>query len=261
MVPSPKWKLVVDIGQPIKHSTNPSQREIATPLLHKSSSCTSVNANSNSTSKTLQVANGTGRDSRSDELVALLGEQMPHDPNSPQSSYLQHFMSLRLMMLKPSRSPEETEMEGILLSSYSSYKSSGRQQRDIAVMIARDYMFLKQQHQQMPPPAQHQSPQLTGLGLNPSFYQPGPVAQHYQAPAQQANLDASNHSVVGLALPHDGHNHHNQHHGAGIPDVSNHSHVHLGPPPAHHQQNGMTDVSNHSHNLNLGHHPAHRGNS
>lgn len=261
MVPSPKWKLVVDIGQPMKHSTNPSQREIATPLLHKSSSCTSVNANSNSTSKTLQVANGTGRDSRSDELVALLGEQMPHDPNSPQSSYLQHFMSLRLMMLKPSRSPEETEMEGILLSSYSSYKSSGRQQRDIAVMIARDYMFLKQQHQQMPRPAQHQSPQLTGLGLNPSFYQPGPVAQHYQAPAQQANLDASNHSVVGLALLHDRHNHHNQHHGAGIPDVSNHSIVHLGPPPAHHQQNGMTDVPNHSNNVNLGHHQAHRGNS
>ena len=61
-------------------------------------------------------------------------------------------MSLRLMLLKPSPTNEEIEKRGILLSSFASYLSSGRSKIDIAVMIARDYMFLMQQSQQKPSP-------------------------------------------------------------------------------------------------------------
>lgn len=98
----------------------------------------------------------SGRDSRLDDLVAILGENMPHDQNSVYYSYLSSFMSLRLMLLKPSPSKEEVEQQSTLLSSYTSYLSSGRTKSDIAVMIARDYMFLRRQNSMQPSP-QHQS--------------------------------------------------------------------------------------------------------
>jgi hypothetical protein len=206
LVPSPKWKLVVDIGK-----AN-SAHQLAAPAQPNPSTLAGVkNFNTN----LQESAAAGGRDPRIDELVALLGEQMPHDPHSPYSTYLQGFMSLRLMLLKPTRTSEEKELEGTLLSSYSSYKSSGRDNSDIAVMIARDFMFLQQQHQpQVQPQAQplHSGPPQAGG----NFYQ--------APPQQQGSMDASNHSVIGLGRqPHvdtTGQR--------GIPDVSNHSHIQLG---------------------------------
>lgn len=94
----------------------------------------------------------TEQEKQINDLVALLGESMPHDQNSPHYSFLSNFMSLRLMLLKPSPTNEEMEQRGTLLSSFASYLSSGRSKIDIAVMIARDFMFLRQQSQQKPSP-------------------------------------------------------------------------------------------------------------
>lgn len=90
----------------------------------------------------------SGRDTRIDEVVSLLGEFMPSDPNSPVAPYVSGFMSLRLLLLRPSRTVEEDELTRTILDSFSSYTAGGRARADIAVMLARDYMFLGQQQQQ-----------------------------------------------------------------------------------------------------------------
>ena len=81
-------------------------------------------------------------------------------------------MSLRLLLLRSSRSPEEEDRARTMLDSYTSYSQGGRSKADISVMLARDYMYLvqhntattnnnnnnmqlhQQQHQQQQPPAQ-----------------------------------------------------------------------------------------------------------
>lgn len=229
MVPSPKWKLVVDIGKPnLPSLKTPSQGDLASavnpghkfPITQDAQKADSQGAPS-------------GRDPRIDELVALLGEQMPHDPQSPYATHLQHFMSLRLMMLKPTRTKGDKEVEDILLSSYASYKSSGRDRSDIAVMIARDYTFL--QHQATPsskPQAQSTSNAVhNGSAQAPAYYhanQSQSQPQPFNVPQpQQLSMDVSNHSVVGIGQP---------------------------PQQNCHQSNNMMEISNHSH-IQLNHHP------
>jgi len=180
LVPSPKWKLVVDIGTTPKNdrSNNSSQNDL-------SQSSAPVNNDPN-TSATGTTDAKQSHDTRLDDLVALLGETMPHDQNSPYYSYLSSFMSLRLMLLKPTSSPEEAEQQSTLLSSYGSYLSSGRAKNDIAVMIARDYMFLKQQNQ----PVQHQpSPQLQSLLSNHNMH---PTMEHLSLPAHPNSIVSNN---------------------------------------------------------------------
>jgi hypothetical protein len=98
-----------------------------------------------------------GRDTRIDEVVSLLGEFMPSDPSSPVAPYVSGFMSLRLLLLRPSRTVEEDELTRTILDSFSSYTAGGRARGDIAVMLARDYMFLGQQQQQQQPQYGYQS--------------------------------------------------------------------------------------------------------
>jgi hypothetical protein len=90
------------------------------------------------------------RSTRIDEVVSLLGEFMPSDPNSPMAPYVSGFMSLRLLLLRPLRAAEDEELTRTILDSFSSYTAGGRARADIAVMLARDYMFLGQQQQQQP---------------------------------------------------------------------------------------------------------------
>lgn len=119
-------------------------------------------------------------DSRIAEIVILLGDHMPSDPSSAHSPYLSGFMSLRLLLLRSSRSPDEDEIIQTLLSSYSSYASSGRTQSDIALMLARDYMFLKQHHAAQAAAVNQAQPIIP---QNPSPLSPvdGPIA----APANE----------------------------------------------------------------------------
>jgi hypothetical protein len=86
-----------------------------------------------------------GRDPRIDAVVSLLGELMPSDPDSAMATYLSGFMSLRLLLLRPSRSDEENDLVRTMLDSYTSYSNGGRSKADIGVMLARDYMYLLQQ--------------------------------------------------------------------------------------------------------------------
>jgi hypothetical protein len=129
----------------------------------------------NMSAATMSVTNipQQGRDSRIDEVVALLGEYMPSGPNSNLASYFAGFMSLRLLLLRSSRSTEEDEILRTILDSYSSYSASGRARSDISIMLARDYVFLNQQQmvQQQQHPIQQQ---------NFSHHHAPPAQQHHQ---------------------------------------------------------------------------------
>eukprot|EP00536_Pseudo-nitzschia_multiseries_P003447 jgi/Psemu1/174565/gw1.53.155.1 len=133
LLPSPKWKLVVDIGEP-----PPQSQQVV-------SANTSTSTDVNGIDKGVDaVKEETGRDHRIDDVVSLLGELMPSDPQSPLAPYLSGFMSLRLLLLRSSRSPEEEDRARTMLDSYTSYSQGGRSKADIGIMLARDYMFLSQ---------------------------------------------------------------------------------------------------------------------
>mmetsp|Transcript_25197 Transcript_25197/g.51371 ORF Transcript_25197/g.51371 Transcript_25197/m.51371 type:complete len:470 (-) Transcript_25197:237-1646(-) len=136
-MPSPKWKLVVDISFP------------ATPNVQAEQVSSNLSTEDSPTSQSdVPSQKEEGRDTRIEEIVSLLGEHMPSDPRSSLASYLPGFMSLRLMLLRASRNHEEEELVRTMLGSYSSFTASGRSKGDIAIMMARDFMYLTQAQQQ-----------------------------------------------------------------------------------------------------------------
>mmetsp|Transcript_55786 Transcript_55786/g.64420 ORF Transcript_55786/g.64420 Transcript_55786/m.64420 type:complete len:791 (+) Transcript_55786:97-2469(+) len=108
LLPTPKWKLVVDIG------SAPSKPE------------------------------GKALDKRIPDMLKLLAAHIPTHHNSSFSPYLPGFTSLRLLLLKRNRTPEDEDLCSTMIDSYSSYLSSGRNSSDTAWMVARDYMLLTQ---------------------------------------------------------------------------------------------------------------------
>lgn len=155
-MPSPKWKLVVDIGEPEESPIHSAAASTAAAECN-----TGVTDGSDVFTSTAVPSDTGGKDTRIDDVVSLLGEYMPSDPSSSMAPYLSGFMSLRLLFLRPSRSPEEEELARTMLDSYSSYSAGGRSRADIAVMLARDFMFLSQQSQ----PSQQQHHQQSNLFL------------------------------------------------------------------------------------------------
>lgn len=146
-MPSPKWKLVVDVGEP-EPMNNSTVNQIGGSTSYAQAA---VDLSDNVSLSEKSTGGGHGKDSRIDDVVSLLGEFMPSDPNSPLSPYINGFMSLRLLLLRTSRTPEEDDRVRTILDSFSSYSQGGRARSDIGVMLARDYMFLcqvKNQQQQ-----------------------------------------------------------------------------------------------------------------
>jgi hypothetical protein len=165
-MPSPKWKLVVDVG------------EVEYPLgLNNIASCSAGDVLDTSSEVGKPVG---GRDPRVDEVVSLLGELMPSDPNSALAPYLSGFMSLRLLLLKPSRSQEEEDCARTMLDSYTSYAQGGRSQSDIGIMLARDYMYLSQSN----------TNQVGNQGSVAGFFNfgQGRTASNAQVPSLSGNL-------------------------------------------------------------------------
>jgi hypothetical protein len=134
LVPSPKWKLVVDVGTPT--------------LKANGSALTSPE-------------NRDQEDPRSHQVLSLVGEYMPLNSGSPLATYLPGFTALRLMLMKSNKTPRETEVLGTILGSYSSYVASGRPGSEIAWLLARDCMHLTQQA----PAAHPGSAQVQGSGV------------------------------------------------------------------------------------------------
>lgn len=154
LLPSPKWKLVVDIGEP---EESPVVSAASTTAADQVAGVSEPTNEAFSTAS-VTTSQPKSKDTRIDEVVSLLGEYMPSDPTSSMAPYLSGFMSFRLLALRSSRTVEEEELLNTMLDSYSSYSNGGRARSDIAVMLARDYMFLSQQQQPQQQQAQVMQP-------------------------------------------------------------------------------------------------------
>ena len=60
-------------------------------------------------------------------------------------------MSLRLILLRPNRSPEEDQLVDTILVLFQSYISAGRSKEDIVLLVTRDYDFHIQHNSVFPP--------------------------------------------------------------------------------------------------------------
>ena len=186
-MPSPKWKLVVDVGEAedsiaptgasetaVSSSNGHVQADDPADADFELAAAVSNTLGSAQAHDSVQASSSEGRDHRADEIVSMLGEFMPSDPSSPMAPYVQGFMSLRLLLLRPSLSNEEQDILKILMESYSSYSMGGRPRGDTALMLVRDYLFLTNQQplQVAPQHSVHQGenhyhqPPLLNLGQN-----------------------------------------------------------------------------------------------
>jgi hypothetical protein len=160
-MPSPKWKLVVDIGDVEEQVNVPTASAVSSQgnqmghfqsnlqaELKEASEFAILAADPEDApiSRTIDMTSEL-RDARSAEIVSLLAEFMPSDPHAASANYLSGFMSLRLLLLRELRSPEEEQLVRTILESYTSYLASDRERADVAIMLARDYVFLSQQQQ------------------------------------------------------------------------------------------------------------------
>jgi hypothetical protein len=155
LMPTPKWKLVVDVAAP-------AQPESGNPAA-------------------LQQG-----DNRANELLTLIRTFTPADKTSPLAAYLPGFTSLRLLLEKPSRTTREEDLAQTLVESYSSYQRTGMPPSDIASMVARDYMMLSQSPAPQPLLQQQQQQQVPAAGV---FQQQNAVsASVSRQSSQNANL-------------------------------------------------------------------------
>jgi hypothetical protein len=209
-MPSPKWKLVVDIGDaedslPVAsssaaannvaheqqqasmhgqepHFTHQIQSTGAKDLADFSLLASEPGAVQAGSGPQLSHGPSAKNDPRVDLIIAMLGEYMPTDPDSASATYLNGFMSLRLLLLRPTRSLEEEELIRTILDSFSSYSAGGRARADIAMMLARDYIFLSQQ----------QSPFLSfGQGMLANNQAPSSGLSVFGLPSTSSSLQNS----------------------------------------------------------------------
>lgn len=166
LIPKPIWRLVVDIG-----AENVGQQMLAMQHQQYQSSSPQIDATSHSLAHT-------------SEVISIFNEHMPSDPVSPAFEYLREFMALRLLLLRSLRNENEQAIVDTILSSYSSYKSSGRSRSEIAVMLARDFMYLNPHaNSQLSMFCQPQSNVLSLLSSRNATHQQ--YSHHAYAPAQQ----------------------------------------------------------------------------
>jgi hypothetical protein len=175
--PKPKWKLVIDNGGGDKDSSenkidlqcidyknsdtqgaSPFTFATASPTvsslqLHtaqlssgQSGGCTSPTGSTSSVKTNLEEH----------AIVSLLGEQMPVSGGSSagessssigyEISLLPHFISIRLLLLRPAmrRSSQENDMIDILKNSYRAYSMDNRRSgAELATLLAKDWICLK----------------------------------------------------------------------------------------------------------------------
>lgn len=167
LIPMPTWRLVVDIG-----AEEVGQQMLAMQHQQYQSSSPQIDATSPTT------------DQLTCEVISIFAEHMPSDPMSPAFEYLQGFMALRLLLLRPLRNDNEQAIVDTILSSYSSYKSGGRLRSEIAVMLARDFMYLNPHaNSQQSMSYQPQNNALSLLSSRNAAHQQ--YSHHAYAPAQQ----------------------------------------------------------------------------
>lgn len=113
MLPSPKWKLIVDLGVST-HDEEDFQSEdkhFTTDLLNK------------------------------------LTRYMPQDQRSPLAEYLPGFSSIRLLLTSNNQSDRERALLNSVIACYKTYEAAGKSEKDATWMTARDFMALADRNQ------------------------------------------------------------------------------------------------------------------
>ena len=161
-MPSPKWKLVVDVGLVSSYDS---------------------------------MGEAWEADSVVRELGDLISSQMPDDKNSPLAGLLPGFTSLRLLLLKPNRTEREVELLDKALSLYGQYKRSGQSDETIASMVCRDFMQLSRQDS----PLKTTTTQAASFRLNSTDVNallPGHAAQGAQLQRETLHMNEPQRSSV-----------------------------------------------------------------
>lgn len=86
-------------------------------------------------------------------------------------------------MLRTNNNPSEEEFIRTLLDSYTGYSAAGRSPSDIAMLLARDCMFLTQYQQQQELARQHAMPQAMSP---PTVQAAAPPSSHFSMPLYQS---------------------------------------------------------------------------
>lgn len=145
LLPTPKWKLVIDMGSP-NATSSPGVASvkptltIATSKMEQPSSLTPI---------TPKV------DSKIFEIVNVLADEMSTDISANMYTQSSDMISLRLLLLKSNRNDDEDDLVSTVVSSYTSYVLSGRASNEIAVMVTRDYIYMTQNQQSIPEVSMH----------------------------------------------------------------------------------------------------------
>ena len=175
--PSPRWKLVIDVNSSQEEEKNPLVRpgndQIAT--LGAANGVAAPQATlPNKNMQTHHVApTGSNSEAQIKNLISLLGENMPSDSTHPLGQQLNDLMSLRLVLLRPNRTPEEQQLVDTILVLFESYVAAGRSRQEIVVLVCRDFMFHNEQNARASLIQQHQTTlaghQLQGLHPHPGL--------------------------------------------------------------------------------------------
>lgn len=140
--PEPKWKLVIEMKNEPKKTLS-TGRAATAKAAGQGSSCANPSGST-------PVAS---TDQEEQRIVTLLGEHMPlstsstGESTSSSADNLQHFMSMRLLLIRPAgrRTSRENEMIQVLKSSFRAYsKDNRRSGAELASLLAKDWVCLKQ---------------------------------------------------------------------------------------------------------------------
>jgi hypothetical protein len=147
--------------------------------------------------------------SKVDDMLRLMQDYMPQDSLSPNISYLPGFTSLRLLLLKTTaKTDRETQLVTTLTNQLVAYEGQNRARQDIALLLARDFMMMTQQQQQIQFQSHQQSlvQQPQQQQLNQVQYHSHPLQQQQmlgQQPQQQ-QLQQPQHATVSHTHAHQG---------------------------------------------------------
>ena len=131
--PAPRWQLVVDVGC---SSGVIGASSLAPPAVAQNNYSPTVPSLSSSILDPQQK-----KKKQVNDLIFLLGEQIPLDVSSALGQQIRSIMSLRLVLLRPNHTPEEEQLVNTILVLYDSYVQAGRRPQEIACMLARDFCF------------------------------------------------------------------------------------------------------------------------
>lgn len=150
LVPTPRWKLVIDVGYPSSAEFGHCRVQPG-PIAQKPSFHDIVPKDlpAGDHDDIFQFFEDKVSNPKNHikDIIQLLGVELSRCVNSEVNHIDLHSLTgLRLLLLRTNRTAEEEEIASTIIGSYSSYVGNGSAVTDVAHMLARDYKFLVDMH-------------------------------------------------------------------------------------------------------------------